>query len=115
MPWVKLDDGFWSHPGATCAGNTGAGIFTRLLSYCGCYLTDGLVPQHVAAFIVGGDRKAFDTLKQFGVVEVLESGGVIIPDYLDYNRSKDDVEKERKQRAAAGKASANRRRGGHGE
>lgn len=115
MPWVKLDDTFWSHPRATCAGNAGAGIFSRMLSYCGCYLTDGLVPEHIAAFIVGSDKKAFDTLKQFGLIEVLESGGVVIPDYLDYNRSKADVERERKQRSAAGRASANRRRGVHDE
>ena len=115
MPWVKLDDTFWMHPRATCAGNAGAGIFTRMLSYCGCYLTDGLVPEHIAANIVGGDKKSFETLKQFGLIEVLETGSVIIPDYLDYNRSKADVEAERKQRSKAGKASARARRGDHGE
>lgn len=102
MSWAKLDDGFWMHPKVLVAGNAGAGIFARLLSYCGCYLTDGLVPEPIAAQIVGSDKKALKALVDYGMVEVTETGSVFIPDYLEHNRSKVDVEEDRKRRRANG-------------
>jgi hypothetical protein len=51
MSWAKLDDRFWMHPKVTAIGNEGAGTFARLLSYCSCYLTDGLVPADAVKMI----------------------------------------------------------------
>jgi hypothetical protein len=96
MSWAKLDDGFWMHPKTIMAGNVGAGVFARMLSYCGCYLTDGLVPSAIVTSIVGSDKKVLPEMERVGLIEILESGGVIIPDYLDYNRSKMQVEADRK-------------------
>jgi hypothetical protein len=103
VTWVKIDDGFWMHPKVLIAGNTAAGIFTRLLSYCGCYLTNGLIPEPIANQIIGSDRKAAEQLLDTGLVQRLESGGYYIPDFLEHNRSKDQVEADRKQRAEAGR------------
>ena len=103
MTWARLDDGFWMHPKVLMTGNTGAGIFARMLSYCGSYLTDGLVPEPIALQIAGPDRKALQTLLDYELVDRLESGGYIIRDYLEYNRSKAQTEEERRRRSEAGR------------
>lgn len=112
MTWVKLDDGFWMHPKILGAGNTATGIFARMLAYCGCYHTDGLVPTGVVPTIVGKDTRAFEALTQTGLITVLESGGVVIRDYLDYNRSREQVEADREQRVSAGRSSGRARQRG---
>lgn len=103
MTWTKLDDGFWMHPKILVAGNTAAGVFARMLSYCGCYMTDGAVPNGVVATIVGSDKKVLPDLESAGLIQLLPTGGAIIPDYLDYNRSRLHIEQDREQRAANGR------------
>lgn len=112
MTWTKLDDGFWMHPKVLMAGNAAAGIFARLLSYCGAYLTDGMVPSGVVATIVGSDKKALEALWNTGMIDVLDSGGVVILDYLEHQRSKAQVEADREQKAANGRKGG-RPRGAH--
>jgi hypothetical protein len=103
MTWARLDDGYWMHPKILMAGNTAAGVFSRMLSYCGCYLTDGLVPEPIAAQIAGADRKALAALVEQQLVDQLPSGGYVIRDYLEYNRSKEQTEDERRRRSEAGR------------
>lgn len=100
--WAKLDDNFWMHPSILTAGNAGAGIFARMLSYSGCYLTDGLVPSAIVQSIVGKDKAALTELERMGVLNVLDSGSVHITDYLEYNRSKQEVEADRQTRRQNG-------------
>lgn len=95
MPWAKLDDRFWIHPSITRVGNTSAGVFARMVSYCGSFLTDGVVPAEIAQMIAGRDTRALTNLVENGLVDQLESGGYYIPDYLDYNRSRELIEAER--------------------
>lgn len=102
MPWVKLSDDFWMHPKIVAIGDNGAGLYARLLSYCGCYLTDGLVPGHMVEMIVGKNRKALEILTEHRLIDRLDSGSVVIRDYLDYNRSKAEIDEDRKQRKANG-------------
>jgi hypothetical protein len=102
LSWAKLDDGFWMNPKVIQAGNAGAGIFSRLLSYCGCYLTDGFIPPEVVELVVGSDKKAMQTLERLMLVQRMESGAFCIPDFLEHNRSKAQVEADREQRRAAG-------------
>jgi hypothetical protein len=102
LSWAKLDDSFWMHPKVLMVGNTASGIFARMLSYCGCYLTDGLIPAAVVAHIVGGDKKALQALVDQEMVALWETGSVYIPHYLEFNRSKKDVEADRKTRARNG-------------
>jgi hypothetical protein len=103
VSWARLDDGFWMHPKVLMVGNTAAGVFARCLSYCGSYLTDGLVPEPIATQIAGGDRKALQALVDHDLLTHLPSGGFHIRDYLEYNRSKEETEAARKQRAEAGR------------
>lgn len=103
MSWAKLDDTFWMHPKILIAGNTAAGIYARMLAYCGCYLTDGLVPQAIVTTIVGKDNKALQALIDLNMLEPLETGSVFIHNYLEFNRSKREVDEDRKTRAKNGK------------
>jgi hypothetical protein len=72
MSWAKLDDRFWMHPKVTAIGNEGAGTFARLLSYCSCYLTDGLVPAD-AVKMISQNRKLLEHMNDLGVIELRES------------------------------------------
>ena len=100
MPWVKLDDSFWANPKVVAVGNEAAGAYCRMLSYCGQQLTDGLVADHAVKFITRAPvtRKLAD----HGFVE-RASEGLLIPDYLDFNPSRQKAEEVRKARAEAGK------------
>ena len=110
MTWARLDDSFWMHPKVMIAGNAATGVFARCLAYCGCYLTNGLVPEPIAGQIAGTDKKALEALVAVGLMQRLESGGYYIPDFLEYNRSKEEVEQARKQRADAGRKGGSKSR-----
>jgi hypothetical protein len=94
---VKLDDTFWMNPKIVMAGEAAAGVFARMLAYCGCYMTDGLVPAPMVEAITK-NKKALDALEENGLITRYETGTVYIPKYLEYNRSKQELEADRKQR-----------------
>jgi hypothetical protein len=100
MPWVKLDDSFWANPKVVAAGNEVAGAYVRMLSYCGQQLTDGEIAEEPARFIA--KAPVTKKLVGHGFVEASASG-FLIPDYLDFNPSREKVEATRKARAEAGK------------
>lgn len=88
MPWVKLDDKFWADPRIEEAGNEAAGAFARMLSYCGDHLTDGKVTAAKARYIA--KPKVVERLAEFGFL-VKRGEGWLIPDYLDFNPSREQV------------------------
>lgn len=94
MSWVKIDDRFWIHPKVMAIGNEGAGVFARMLSYCGCFLTNGLVPADTVQ-VICPNRELLEKMNDLDVIELRESGSVLIRDYLDYNPDRDKVEGER--------------------
>lgn len=100
--WAKLDDRFWMHPKIVMAGNESAGIFCRCLSYCGAYLTDGLIPEPVALSIAGS-KKALDGVVNAGLLDRLESGGIYVRDYAHYNPLRAEVDDKREKRREAGR------------
>lgn len=107
--WTRLDDDFYDHPRIVAAGNEGAGVFCRCLSYCGRYLTDGFVPGEVAARIANGDVGVLRTLLEVGLLEQTD-GGFVLRDFLDYNPTADEV-KQRRERISEARREAGRRGG----
>jgi hypothetical protein len=93
VPWVKLDDQLWAKPKVIAAGNEATGAYCRMLSYCGAQLTDGHVTEEIAGFIA--PTPVLDALIERTFVAQSPDGGLLIPDYLDFNPSKKQVEKER--------------------
>lgn len=96
MTWFKVDDGFHCHPKVLNAGNEAVGLYVRCGSYCAQHLTDGFVPSGVA--LLYGNRKLFRSLEANGLWIAVD-GGWQMHDYLEYNRSRKEVETDRQAAA----------------
>jgi hypothetical protein len=126
MPWFRVDDSFHCHPKVMAAGNEAIGLYVRCGSYAAQHLTDGFIPENIADLygaqsvrvctctrrMAGGTQDADDgRCARCGGGETLAEtlvktrlwrrvrGGWKMPDFLDYNRSKDEVLDERKSNA----------------
>jgi hypothetical protein len=103
MPWFALDDGFDSHPKVRKAGNAAVGLFVRLGVHATKHLTEGHLdgaivrdygtPATVRKLISVGMLHAFghDCKRCEQPVE----DGYVIHDYLDYNKSRAQIEAAR--------------------
>ena len=85
MGWVKLDDGFPHHPKVIGLSDAAVRAYIESLCYAAQYLTDGLVPNPIAA---NGNLR--DELVAAGLWERLENS-VRVHDYLVYNPSRDET------------------------
>jgi hypothetical protein len=130
VSWVQLDDKFHSNRKTVSAGNDGAGVYVRALSYCGDHLTDGWVPLAWAKEIArpalrkkvtdcglwveveGGEVYHYMAGDELYAVEV-EAPGYFIPDYLASNPAAKEILERRdelsKKRSEAGKKGAAKR------
>lgn len=99
MSWIKIDDGFPDHPKILAAGPLGVTALLRGLCWSSRHLTDGYIPQSLQANIFEG-MNGFNPEKmvECGLWEVV-AGGWQIHDYLDYNISKKEVVRKRKETA----------------
>lgn len=120
MPWLKIDDGEGMAPWVLEVGNEAYGVHVRLRSYCAQHLTDGVVPAPIAAMIAGdvgadGASRNLAALEMVGQITRESHGGkVCIPDYLDENPSRAQVESDREatRRRQAEWREKRRRQGG---
>lgn len=97
MPWFKVDDTLHSHPKSRKAGLEAMGLWSVSGSYCMAYKTDGFVPEW---FVTGwrNGRKLADVLVKAGKWEIGEKDGEagwFFHDWLDYQPSSDEIEKDR--------------------
>lgn len=110
MPWFRLDDSFHSHPKVIAAGNEAIGLFVRCGTYAAEHLTDGFIPEDIAVLYGArdtGSRRNPGTGKPETLAETLvrtklwrrARSGWRMRDYLDYNPSKQAVDKDRKNAA----------------
>ncbi len=105
MPYVFLDDGFHSNPKIVDAGLDGSGLYARALSYCGHYLTDGWLSRPALLQLAEQKPKLVARCVDVGLF-VLDGDRYHIPDYLDANPSRAEVEARREQKRKAGRRSA---------
>lgn len=98
--YIKVHDGILDHP--KVVGLSYAGIVTYLaaLTYCSRYLTDGFLPA-AAVKKFGTPRAAFAEVVSAGLVEPLGDDWEV-HDYLEHQRSADEVADLRKKRQEAG-------------
>jgi hypothetical protein len=104
MGWFAVDDGFDNHPKIRKAGNAAAGLFCRMGAYCSRNATEGIVPGPVARDY--GTAPQLRKLMDLGMVHPFghacsdckqpEKGGFVMHDYLQYNRSRKEIEDARK-------------------
>lgn len=100
MGWAKLDDLFYDHPKIQGVGNAGAGLYVKGLTYCCRHLTDGRIPATWAKKEEAGDAGLIELLVTQGLwldAGADETGSVYyeIPDFLDFNPSRAEVEAAR--------------------
>lgn len=97
MTWVRLDDGFFRHPKARAAGKDGRALFVAGLCWSADNLTDGFIPTASLAQVLHDAEVRAPT-----VVRLVDAGlweptdvGWHIHDFLDFNKSREAVLKER--------------------
>jgi hypothetical protein len=114
MPWVKLDDQFWLSDKVAEAGWAAVGFHAAALSYSGQKLTDGHLTPRDCRRIAAANTDDTDwehlaaRLVACGLWD--ETGdGWAIHDFLDFNPSRETVEKRREQKRDAGRQGARNR------
>lgn len=96
MSWVRIDDGFPDHPKVRRAGPDAGWMFVAGLCYCARYLTDGEIPREVVPTLTALRRPVAAVRALLTVGLWVETpGGYVVPDYLEFNPSKADIEGRR--------------------
>lgn len=97
--YVQLANGFYLNRKVCRLRRTmpsAIGAYAIMLSYCGDNLTDGYVDADTAEFVLDISEQELDALQQAGLVESVE-GGYVVHDYLEHNRSRQQVMAKRKR------------------
>lgn len=104
--WVKLDDGFLDHPKFVNLSLAEVGLWAAGLAYANRYRTDGLLPDGWVRR-VGGSKQA-KALVSAGLWREYDTGWEI-HDYLEYQRSAEQIEELSTKRAASGRQGGTKR------
>lgn len=95
MSWAKVDDQFHTSEKALDCSLAARGLWLMCLSWVGDKETDGAVPRSVVRLHGAAEWEQLSgELVSAGLWEKTE-GGFQFHDYLDYNRSKAELEEER--------------------
>ena len=97
--YVQLSNGFYLNRKVRRLRRTmpsAISAFVVMLSYCGDNLTDGYVDDDTAEFVLDITVQELDALQQVGLIETVD-GGYVIHDYLEHNRSRQQVMAKRKR------------------
>lgn len=122
--WIKLDDGFATHPKVMAAGAIPALIQVRAICYASQHKTDGFIPSSAVILLLSGlDELGIDLgqagehatfgcqgneidwapkMIEYGLWEE-RPGGYYVHDYLDWNLSKREYESFINKKRKAGK------------
>lgn len=97
--YVQLANGFYLNRKVRRLRRTmpsAISAFVVMLSYCGDNLTDGYVDDDTAEFVLDITVQELDALQQVGLIETVD-GDYVIHDYLEHNRSRQQVMAKRKR------------------
>lgn len=115
MAWVQLDDGFPEHPKNWALSDAAFRLHTAGIAFCNRQLTDGFISGSKVPALVPRFRKtALKELVDRGHwVPIMDGHIYEIRDYLQWNKSKDQITEERdrlkKIRSEAGRKGAEKR------
>lgn len=101
MAWVRLDDGFLTNQKAVIAGLDGRALYIAGLCWCARNLTDGTIDKRALptiAALAGVQPTVADTLVAVGLWED-QDDSYLVPDFLEYNPSREKVLAEREAAA----------------
>jgi hypothetical protein len=104
MTYVNLDDNYASHPKIVGLTDGAFRLHTTGIVYCNRYLTDGIITAAAVPLLTPHYRPAHLTelLSRLIWTELADGQAYELHDYLDWNRSRADVEalRESGRRAA---------------
>lgn len=109
MPWANLDDQFPKHPKVLPISDAAFRLHVSGICYCAQYETDGLLDADAVSLLVPRYKtKTLEELLTRGLWQP-HSKGYEIHDYLEWNRSKSQIEAERERKRKAGRKGAEKR------
>jgi hypothetical protein len=113
VTWANFDDQFPSHPKVIGLSDAAFRLHTSGICYCAQFRTDGIIPAATVPTLVPRYRKrSLDELLD-RAIWVPRAGDYEIHDYLEWNRSRAEIEEDRtrlhKVRSEAGKKGARAR------
>lgn len=95
MTWFKVDSTWAQHPKMVTLSDAAVACWFRMLGYCSTYLTDGALSSPVVGMF-DPTGVALSELESAGLVE-RDGSMVLVVGYLDHQRSKAQVEREREK------------------
>lgn len=98
--YIRLHDGMPDHPKIDALSDKAFRLLIESWCWCSRHLTDGFIPERT--WRKRGTPAARQQLLNEGLVEAV-AGGVQMHDYLEHQRSADEVAAMREKRAEAGR------------
>jgi hypothetical protein len=107
MPWVNLDDQYPEHPKVDSLSDGAFRLNTAAICYCNRQKTDGIVAASMVPRLMPKFRPSYvqELLDRMLWHDIGGGSAYELHDYLDWNRSREQIE------AAVAKNSANGRKG----
>lgn len=100
--YIRVHDGMPDHPKVDPLSDVAFRLLIAGWCWCSRHLTDGVMPA--GTWAKRGSARARRELLTAGLVEERPDGAVVFHDYLEHQRSADEVEALRAKRRAAGQA-----------
>lgn len=109
--WARFQGDFPTHPKVVRLTDGAFRLHASGICYCAQYLTDGIVPREVVATLVPTyDPKDLTALVKAGLwVKDDREAAYRIHDYLEWNRSRAQINRERDAKSAGGRRGAKAR------
>lgn len=106
MTWVKMDDRYPDHPKVAGLTDGAYRLWTTSIAYCSQHQTDGLVPESIITRwgVKHADRAAAELVS--GGLWLSSADGYEVANYLNWQRSRSEIEALSSVRSEAGKRGA---------
>src|SRR5437867_558116 len=98
--YVRIHDGMPDHPKVDGLSDAAFRLLVTVWCWCSRHLTDGHVPA--ATWQKRGKEKVRGELVSAGLVDLREDGSVYMHDYVDHQRTAEEVSRIREARREAG-------------
>ena len=113
MPFLNVDDNFADHPKIDALSDGAFRLHVAGLCYASKHKTDGFIPDHRVSRLIRTYKPRLLVELHQARVWLPAAGGHSIHDFLDWNRSREqieaDAERLRRVRSEAGKKGAKAR------
>ena len=90
----RVDDGFPNHPKTLGMSHEAKGVWLDVGCWCARYLTDGYIPDDAIRLVLHAKPRIVEELAARNLLTRLGDGWQMV-DWLQYQRSKEEVERDR--------------------